>query len=114
MRGAFRARSKPCSFSPERSRGSPLSALAPTAALGGCCVSPLSRPFVFGAAFHIPSVGLAIAGSSLVAALVDGVLAWPLVGFFATSIYLLVIAAQFTIADGKGRLGRRGGLDRAG
>lgn len=64
--------------------------------------------------FHIPSVGLAIAGSSLVAALVDGVLAWPLVGFFATSIYLLVIAAQFTFADGKGRVPRRGGLDRAG
>jgi hypothetical protein len=52
--------------------------------------------------FHIPSVGLAIGGSSIVAALVDGALAWPLVGFFATAIYLIVIAAQFTIADQRG------------
>jgi hypothetical protein len=58
--------------------------------------------------FHLPSVGLAIGGSSLVVALVDGVLAWPLVGFSATSIYLLVIAAQFTVADSRGR--RSGGL----
>jgi hypothetical protein len=53
--------------------------------------------------FHIPSVGLAIAGSSLVAALVPGVLAWPLVGFVATATYLLVIALQFTVADSRGR-----------
>jgi hypothetical protein len=48
--------------------------------------------------FHIPSVGLAIAGSSLVGALFDGAVTWPLVGFFSTSIYLLAIAAQFTLA----------------
>lgn len=53
--------------------------------------------------FHLPSVGLAIAGTSLVAALVHGVLAWPLVGFLATCIYLIVIAGQFTIADERGR-----------
>jgi hypothetical protein len=39
------------------------------------------------------------AGASLVAALVQNALAWPLVGFLATSLYLVVIAAQFTIAD---------------
>src|SRR4051812_27449615 len=33
--------------------------------------------------FHLPSVGLALAGSSLLVALVHGVLAWPLVGFSA-------------------------------
>jgi hypothetical protein len=53
--------------------------------------------------FHLPSVGLAIAGSSLVAAVVSGVLVWFLVGLSATSIYLLVIAAQFTVADSKPR-----------
>jgi len=49
--------------------------------------------------FHLPSVGLAIAASTLVVALVHGVLVWPLVGLLVTCIYLLVIAAQFTIAD---------------
>lgn len=49
--------------------------------------------------FHIPSVGLAIAGSSLVAAVAPGALIWPAVGFVATCIYLLMIAGQFTAAD---------------
>ena len=49
--------------------------------------------------FHVPSVGAAIGAVALVTALVEDALAWPLVGFAATSIYLLVIAAQFTIAD---------------
>jgi hypothetical protein len=53
--------------------------------------------------FHLPSVGLAIAGTSLVDGLVRGTLAWPLVGFLATCIYLVVIAAQFTIADARER-----------
>ncbi|MGH3847492.1 MAG: hypothetical protein ACRDS0_39665 [Pseudonocardiaceae bacterium] len=53
--------------------------------------------------FHLPSVGLAIASSTLVVALIDGVLVWPLVGFLATCIYLIVIAGQFTIADSRGR-----------
>jgi hypothetical protein len=56
--------------------------------------------------FHIPSVAVAIAGSSLVAAVFSGPIVWPLVGFFATSIYLLGIAAQFTIADLSGRADR--------
>ena len=49
--------------------------------------------------FHLPSVGLAIGGAALIAAIVQDALAWPLVGFVATCLYLLVIAAQFTIAD---------------
>lgn len=55
--------------------------------------------------FHLPSVGLAIAGSTLVVAVVHGVIAWPVVGFLATCIYLVVIAGQFTIADSRGRQG---------
>ena len=52
--------------------------------------------------FHLISVGLAIAASSLVVGAVDGWLAWPLVGLVATATYLLVIAGQFTIADSRG------------
>lgn len=51
--------------------------------------------------FHLPSVGLAIGGAALVAAVVHGALAWPLVGFLATCLYLVVLAAQFTIADAR-------------
>lgn len=49
--------------------------------------------------FHLPSVGLSVGGATLVAALFHGSLAWPLDGFVVTSIYLSVLAAQFTIAD---------------
>lgn len=49
--------------------------------------------------FHLPSVGLAIGGAAVIAATVNGALAWPLVGFVATCIYLIVIAAQFVIAE---------------
>ena len=52
--------------------------------------------------FHLPAVGLAIAASALVVAVVDGVLDWPLVGFIVTCTYLLAIAAQFTLADTSG------------
>lgn len=52
-------------------------------------------------AFHVPSVGLAIGCAALVAHLVHGVLAWPLVGCLATITYLVVIAAQFTIAESR-------------
>jgi hypothetical protein len=44
-------------------------------------------------------VGLAIGGAAVIAATVNGALAWPLVGFVATCIYLIVIAAQFVIAE---------------
>ncbi len=53
--------------------------------------------------FHVPSVGFAIGAVAIVTALVHDVLVWPLVGFAATSIYLLVIAAQFTIAESRER-----------
>jgi hypothetical protein len=66
---------------------------------GGVLRTPAEPTVRLWGGFHIPSVGLAIGGSSVVAALVHGALAWPLVGFFATAIYLIVIAAQFTIAD---------------
>jgi hypothetical protein len=49
--------------------------------------------------FHLPSVGLAIAGAALVSELVHNSLAWFLVGFVITAIYLTVIAAQFSIAE---------------
>ncbi len=49
--------------------------------------------------FHLPSVGLAIAGAALVSELVHNSLAWFLVGFVITTIYLTVIAAQFSIAE---------------
>jgi hypothetical protein len=52
--------------------------------------------------FHLISVGLAIAASSLVVSAVESWLAWPLVGLIATFTYLLVIAGQFTIADSRG------------
>ena len=51
---------------------------------------------------HLPAVGFAIAGCAAIVGLAHGVLVWPLVGFSATAIYLLVIAAQFTIADERG------------
>jgi hypothetical protein len=57
--------------------------------------------------FHLPSVGLAILGSSIVAELVHAPPVWLLVGFSATSIYLLTIAAQFTLADSRARPERR-------
>ncbi len=49
--------------------------------------------------FHLISVGVPIGAAALVTAIIHDPVAWPLVGFVATSIYLLVIAAQFTIAD---------------
>ena len=60
--------------------------------------SPDARVRLWGG-FHLPSVGAAIGAVALVTALIESDLAWPLVGFVSTSIYLIVIAAQFTIAD---------------
>ncbi|HEY1237288.1 MAG TPA: hypothetical protein VGE91_03070 [Solirubrobacterales bacterium] len=53
--------------------------------------------------FHVASVGLAIATAALVTALVKGPIDWLIVGFTATLVYLLVIAAQFTLADARAR-----------
>jgi hypothetical protein len=60
-------------------------------------------------AFHLISVGLAIAASALVTAVVDGPAAWLLVGLVATVTYLAVVAGQFTLAgDGTAGDGRGG------
>lgn len=53
--------------------------------------------------FHLVSVGLAIAGAALVTTLVKDPVAWLIVGFAATLVYLIVIAAQFTLADARRR-----------
>ena len=53
--------------------------------------------------FHLPSVGLAIAASYLAVKLIPGTIAWPVVGFLSTAVYLLVIAAQFTTASARRR-----------
>ncbi len=49
--------------------------------------------------FHLVSVGLAIGAAALVTALVKDPVAWMIVGFASTLVYLVVIAAQFTLAD---------------
>jgi len=51
--------------------------------------------------FHLVSVGLAIGAAALVTALIHDPVAWMVVGFAATLVYLLVIAAQFTLADSR-------------
>jgi hypothetical protein len=50
--------------------------------------------------FHFLSVGLAIGSAALVARYVEARIVWSLVPFLATAIYLLVLAAQFTAAEG--------------
>lgn len=52
---------------------------------------------LFGA-FHLPSVGVAIAVITPVAHALDASLVWPLVLFLATGIYLLSLAGQFELA----------------
>ncbi len=52
--------------------------------------------------FHLVSVGLAIGGAALVTATVKDPVAWMIVGFVATFVYLVVIAGQFTLADSHG------------
>jgi hypothetical protein len=49
--------------------------------------------------FHLVSVGLAIGAAALVTAAVKDPVAWMIVGFVATLVYLVVIAGQFTLAD---------------
>ena len=53
--------------------------------------------------FHLVSVGLAIGAAALVTASIKNPVAWMIVGFVATLVYLVVIAAQFTLADAHGR-----------
>ena len=54
------------------------------------------------AGMHVPSVGISILLVSLLAELVHGYWVWPMVGFTATAVYLLVIGAQFWLATGRG------------
>jgi hypothetical protein len=49
--------------------------------------------------FHLPSVGASLGAVALANHLNHGTVAWPVVAFVATSIYLLVIAGQFVIAE---------------
>jgi hypothetical protein len=49
--------------------------------------------------FHLVSVGLAIGATAMVAAVIKSPTAWMIVGFGSTLVYLVVIAAQFTLAD---------------
>ncbi len=49
--------------------------------------------------FHLVSVGLAIGATALVTAIIKSPVVWFAVGFAATLVYLVVIAAQFTFAD---------------
>ena len=52
--------------------------------------------------FHLASVGLAIGATALVTELIKSPVVWFAVGFTATLVYLVVIAAQFTFADVRG------------
>ena len=56
-----------------------------------------------GGGLHLVSVGLAIGSAALVTALVKDPIDWMIVGFIATFVYLIVIAAQFTLADAHGQ-----------
>ncbi len=49
--------------------------------------------------FHLLSVGAAIGLSAAAARLVGNPTVWLVVGFVATTVYLIVVAAQFTIAE---------------
>ena len=52
---------------------------------------------------HLPSVGLSILLVTVINALLDGPVVWPLVGFTATSCYMLVIGVQFWVATHRGQ-----------
>jgi len=70
------------------------------AAFGGFAEHVVPQPSqaaVWGA-LHVFSVGLAIAGATLVAHLVTSTAAWPVDGFAATTLYLLASAMQLTLA----------------
>lgn len=58
-----------------------------------------SAPVRLWGGFHLVSVGLAIGATALVTAIIKGPAVWFAVGFAATGVYLVGIAAQFTIAD---------------
>ncbi len=51
---------------------------------------------------HLPSVGLSILLVVSINAMLNGPVVWPLVGFTATTCYLLVIGLQFWVATHRG------------
>lgn len=53
--------------------------------------------------FHFFSVGLAIAAAALAAWMVHHTLVWCVGSFLSTTTYLLVLAVQFTVTEGRGR-----------
>jgi hypothetical protein len=53
---------------------------------------------------HLPSVGLSILLIWGISELVHGPLVWPIVGFTATTTYLLVIGLQFWFATHRGHV----------
>jgi len=64
--------------------------------------SPEPGPVRLWGGFHVVSVGLAIGAAALVTTLITDPVAWMIVGFVATLVYLVGIAAQFTLADARG------------
>jgi hypothetical protein len=48
---------------------------------------------------HLFSAGLAIGAAALVARYLKDAAAWPLGGFLATALYLIVSAGQLAVAD---------------
>ncbi len=61
--------------------------------------SDRDRPVRLWGGLHLVSVGAAIGISAAVAMQVGNPLVWLLVGFLATTVYLTLIAAQFTLAE---------------
>lgn len=47
---------------------------------------------------HLPSAGSSIALATAISEIIEGWLIWPLVGFTATTTYLLVTGLQFKLA----------------
>jgi hypothetical protein len=58
-----------------------------------------SQPPALWAGLHVLSIGLSIGAATLIAHLFENSGAWPLVGFAATTIYLVVLAAQLALAS---------------
>jgi hypothetical protein len=51
--------------------------------------------------FHLISVGVSIGATTIVANALGRHVVWLAVGFVATTIYLIVVSAQFTMADSR-------------
>ena len=75
-------------------------ALVGTLAFGGVTPQFDPRPnrTALWGTFHFISVGVAIAVALLVSNLVRSGLAWPLAAFLSTAIYLLIVAAEHSVA----------------